>query len=57
MTTTSERDYWQARYSTPDYRFGKEPNEFLVGCRPLLPKGGGALADSEGRNGAAVGQL
>ena len=53
MTSTSERDHWQDRYSTPDYRFGKAPNEFLVRCKPLLPKSGKALAvaDGEGRNG------
>lgn len=51
--TTSELEHWQDRYSTPDYRFGKEPNEFLVDCRPLLPKSGKvlAVADGEGRNG------
>lgn len=53
MTTTSELQHWQDRYSTPDYRFGKEPNEFLVRCKPLLPRSGKALAvaDGEGRNG------
>lgn len=53
MTNTTELDHWQERYSTPDYRFGKEPNEFLVRCRPLLPRSGKALAvaDGEGRNG------
>src|SRR5262245_35023605 len=53
MTNTSELQHWQDRYSTPDYRFGKEPNEFLVACRPLLPKRGKvlAVADGEGRNG------
>lgn len=53
MTNTSERDHWQERYSTPDYRFGKEPNEFLVRCKRLLPRTGKvlAVADGEGRNG------
>jgi SAM-dependent methyltransferase len=53
MTSTSELARWQERYSTPDYTFGKAPNEFLVACRPLLPKSGRALAvaDGEGRNG------
>lgn len=51
--TNSELQHWQDRYSTPDYRFGKEPNEFLVRCKPLLPRTGKALAvaDGEGRNG------
>jgi SAM-dependent methyltransferase len=58
MTNISERDHWQDRYSTPDYRFGKAPNEFLVACRPLLPKTGRALAvaDGEGRNGVWLAQ-
>src|SRR4051794_31210546 len=53
MTDTAEFQRWQQRYSTPDFTFGKEPNEFLVRCRPLLPPTGKALAvaDGEGRNG------
>src|SRR5260370_7918406 len=52
-TNTAEFDRWQARYATPDYTFGKEPNEFLARCRPLLPRTGKvlAVADGEGRNG------
>jgi SAM-dependent methyltransferase len=44
---------WQARFATPDYAFGKEPNYFLKACRKLLPPHGRALAvaDGEGRNG------
>ena len=44
---------WQARFATPDYAFGKEPNYFLKSCRKLLPPHGRALAiaDGEGRNG------
>jgi SAM-dependent methyltransferase len=53
MTNTAEFQRWQERFSTPDYTFGKEPNEFLVRCRPLLPRTGKvlAVADGEGRNG------
>lgn len=55
MTTTGTAEFerWQARFSTPDYAFGKEPNSFLASCRPLLPASGKALAiaDGEGRNG------
>ena len=52
-TSTAEFRRWQERYSTPDFTFGKEPSEFLVRCRPLLPRSGNALAvaDGEGRNG------
>ena len=44
---------WEARYSVPEYAFGKEPNHFLASCKPLLPRPGRALAvaDGEGRNG------
>jgi SAM-dependent methyltransferase len=53
MTDTAEFLRWQERFSTPDYMFGKEPNAFLVRCRPLLPRTGKvfAVADGEGRNG------
>jgi ubiquinone/menaquinone biosynthesis C-methylase UbiE len=49
----SEYERWEARYAKPDYEFGKAPNEFLAGCKALLPKSGRALsvADGEGRNG------
>lgn len=53
MSGTPEFERWQERYSTPEYRFGTEPSEFLARCRPLLPASGKALAvaDGEGRNG------
>src|SRR5215467_3419700 len=49
----TEYERWETRYATPDYAFGKEPNYFLVSCKPLLPPSGRALAvaDGEGRNG------
>jgi SAM-dependent methyltransferase len=50
---TNEYARWEARFATPDYAFGKEPNYFLQSCRKLLPRHGRALAiaDGEGRNG------
>jgi SAM-dependent methyltransferase len=44
---------WQARFATPDYAFGKEPNYFLKSCQKILPRRGRvlAVADGEGRNG------
>jgi SAM-dependent methyltransferase len=53
MTDSSELARWEARYAKPEYEFGKEPNEFLARCKPLLPASGKALAvaDGEGRNG------
>jgi len=58
MTDNTERDHWEARYATADYRFGKQANEFLIRCKPLLPKTGRALAvaDGEGRNGVWLAQ-
>jgi SAM-dependent methyltransferase len=53
MTQSPEFARWESRFSKPEYEFGKAPNEFLVRCKPLLPKSGRALAvaDGEGRNG------
>src|SRR4051812_12701695 len=53
MTDTAEFERWQQRFCTSEYAFGKEPNEFLARCRPLLPRTGRvlAVADGEGRNG------
>ena len=58
MTDNAERAHWDARYATADYRFGKQANEFLARCKPLLPKTGRALAvaDGEGRNGVWLAQ-
>src|SRR5690348_17670254 len=44
---------WEARFATPDYAFGKEPNYFLKSRGQILPRRGKALgvADGEGRNG------
>jgi len=49
----AEYQRWEARFSVPEYAFGKEPNHFLATCKPLLPRSGRALAvaDGEGRNG------
>jgi ubiquinone/menaquinone biosynthesis C-methylase UbiE len=58
MSADPDLAYWEARFASPDYRFGKEPNEFLVRCKPLLPRSGRALAvaDGEGRNGVWLAQ-
>ena len=49
---SEEYKRWEARYSAPDYIFGKEPNYFLAKCKSLLPTSGRvlAVADGEGRN-------
>jgi SAM-dependent methyltransferase len=54
----SEYERWEGRYGVPEFIFGKEPNYFLVSCKPLLPATGKALAvaDGEGRNGVWLAQ-
>lgn len=49
----SEFERWEARFSAPDYVFGKAPNAFLKNHAHLLKRGQKALAiaDGEGRNG------
>ena len=49
----SEFERWEARFSAPDYVFGKAPNAFLRNHAHLLKRGQKALAfaDGEGRNG------
>lgn len=58
MPHNPDLDHWEARFASEEFRFGKEPNEFLVRCKPLLPKTGKALAvaDGEGRNGVWLAQ-
>ena len=58
MSRNPDLDHWEARFASEEFRFGKEPNEFLVSCKPLLPKRGKALAvaDGEGRNGVWLAQ-
>ncbi|KIZ47900.1 MULTISPECIES: class I SAM-dependent methyltransferase [Rhodopseudomonas] len=56
--TSEEFNRWEARFSSPDFVFGTEPNAFLASCRELLPSQGRALAiaDGEGRNGVFLAQ-
>ncbi|MDA8094857.1 MAG: class I SAM-dependent methyltransferase [Betaproteobacteria bacterium] len=50
MTT---KEFWDERYSAPEYIFGTQPNAFLASQRDRLKAGMRALAvaDGEGRNG------
>jgi 2-polyprenyl-3-methyl-5-hydroxy-6-metoxy-1,4-benzoquinol methylase len=55
MTTafTDGTDFWNKRFDTPDYIFGKAPNEYLQAqAKQYLKKGDSVLcvADGEGRN-------
>ena len=48
---------WDKRFSTPDYVFGEEPNDFLVSQASCLGHGHAlALADGEGRNSVWLAQ-
>lgn len=49
---------WDQRYAEPGWAYGTEPNDFLAGCAPRLPRGRAlCLADGEGRNGVHLASL
>ena len=56
---TSRASYWDERFAGEDYRFGTEPNQFLVSCRELIGGSGRVLcvADGEGRNSVFLARL
>lgn len=60
MTTNDHtpQQFWDDRYSSDDYLFGKEPNRFLVSQRALFSPKQQVLAagDGEGRNGVWLAQ-
>lgn len=47
------REFWNAMYDRDDYRYGTDPNAWLVECAPRLKPCGRVLVpgDGEGRNG------
>lgn len=48
---------WNQRYNTPEYIYGKTPNDFLVAMIDRIPKGELlSLAEGEGRNGVFLAQ-
>lgn len=49
---------WNEHYSSNEYVFGTEPNEFIARIKPYLPRKGRALdlATGEGRNGVFLAQ-
>ncbi|MCB1666013.1 MAG: class I SAM-dependent methyltransferase [Pseudomonadales bacterium] len=49
---------WDERYSTEDYAYGTQPNDFLAEQFACIPAGGRVLclADGEGRNGVFLAQ-
>jgi SAM-dependent methyltransferase len=45
------REMWEARYGSPDYHYGTEPNDFLAAEAHRIPHGDVlCLAEGEGRN-------
>ena len=57
MDLTPE-EMWEQRYGSEDYRYGTEPNEFLLEAAADLPVGDVlCLADGEGRNGVHLAEL
>ena len=49
---------WHKRFSTDEYVFGKEPNEFVVEAAKLMPKGKVlCIAEGEGRNSVYLATL
>ncbi len=47
----NEKKMWDQRYSTKEFAYGKEPNDFLVQIAEHIPKGRLlCLAEGEGRN-------
>ena len=50
---------WNERYSSPDYAYGTEPNDFLAAVAARIPPAGRVLsiADGEGRNGVFLATL
>lgn len=51
MSSTPDAQFWENRYSTPDFVFGTEPNDFLRSVADQIPAGPVlCLAEGEGRN-------
>lgn len=49
---------WNARYSSPDFAYGTEPNDFLAAVAERIPPGRVlSIADGEGRNGVFLATL
>ncbi len=49
---------WDARYASPDFVYGTEPNDFLASVASHIPKGRVlSIADGEGRNGVYLATL
>ena len=49
---------WNARYDSPEYAYGTEPNDFLAAVASRIPPGRVlSLADGEGRNGVFLASI
>ena len=58
MANNDQATFWNERYATDEYLFGKEPNAFLVRESHRLSPGSKvlAIADGEGRNSVFLAQ-
>ncbi|MCM3710412.1 class I SAM-dependent methyltransferase [Sporosarcina luteola] len=51
-------NFWHERFSTEEYIYGKEPNQFVVEAAHVLPKGKVlCIAEGEGRNAVYLASL
>lgn len=51
-------NFWHERFSTEEYIYGKEPNQFVVEAARVLPKGKVlCIAEGEGRNSVYLASL
>ncbi|MCM3638460.1 methyltransferase domain-containing protein [Sporosarcina luteola] len=51
-------NFWHERFSTKEYIYGKEPNQFVVEAAHVLPKGKVlCIAEGEGRNAVYLASL
>lgn len=59
MSVDRSTEMWDTRYSSDEYLYGTEPNEFLASVASVIPTGGSVLclADGEGRNGVFLAGL
>lgn len=54
LSNPDPRTKWNDRYSEPGFAFGSEPNAWLAGLDPILPRQGTALSLAEGQGRNAV---
>src|SRR5699024_5628860 len=58
MSQNDPRQFWDERFSQPEYYYGKLPNDFLKEQAGVFPKAGQllSLGEGEGRNAVFMAQ-